>query len=83
MLVQNLLDRGYADLVRPLTLKQLRAAGLPGRRTLGHQAVGFSGCVAAHVALATSLAGLFIFRDLAAPDCWAECRWCWQSAFSP
>jgi hypothetical protein len=66
MFVQNLLDRGYTDLAEPLTLKQVAPLGYLAIELSAIKLFGFSEWSLRAFALVMSLAGLLIFRDLAA-----------------
>ena len=66
MFVQNFLDRGYGDLVKPLTLKQVAPLGYLAVELSAIKLFGFSEWSLRAFALVTSLLGLLLFRDLAA-----------------
>ena len=65
MLIQNYLDRDYGDLLKPLSLQQVAAAGLHGGRANSDQAVWISEWSLRLFAVIASVSGMFLFRDLA------------------
>ena len=81
MLVQNYLDRDYADLLKPLTLERRPWVFWPSSspRSSGWDSrsgrCGCSPCCPAWRAC-------YCFATWRRA-CWAKCRWCWPSAFSP
>ncbi|HEY1601766.1 MAG TPA: hypothetical protein VGG64_19350 [Pirellulales bacterium] len=66
MLVQNYLDRDYADLVKPLTLEQVAPLGFLAIELTAIKLLGFSEWSLRLFAMLSSVASLFLFRDLAA-----------------
>ena len=66
MLVQNYLDRDYADLLRPLSLEQVAPLGYLAIELTAIKLFGFSEWSLRLFALLSSVAGLFLFRDVAA-----------------
>ncbi len=65
MLIQNWLDRGYGDLLKPLTLQQVAPVGYVAAELTAIKLFGFSEWSLRLFAIVTSIAGLFVFRDLA------------------
>lgn len=66
MLVQNFLDRGYSDLLKPLSLQQVAPVGYMAAELTAIKLFGFSEWSLRLFAVIASVAGMFLFRDLAA-----------------
>jgi len=66
MVMQNLLDRDYRDLAEPLTMQQVAPIGYLAIELTAIKLLGFSEWSLRLFALLSSIAGLFVFRDLAA-----------------
>jgi Dolichyl-phosphate-mannose-protein mannosyltransferase len=65
MLIQNYLDRDYADLVKPLSLEQVAPLGFLAIELTAIKLFGFSEWSLRLFCCASSVAGLFLFRDVA------------------
>ncbi len=65
MLIQNYLDRDYADLLKPLSLQQVAPLGYMAAELTAIKLFGFSEWSLRLFALLSSLCGLLLFRDLA------------------
>ncbi len=66
MLVQNFLDRDYGDLLKPLSLQQVAPLGYIAAELTAIKLFGFSEWSLRLFAVMASVAGMFLFRDLAA-----------------
>ena len=65
MLIQNYLGRGFGDLLKPLTMQQVAPIGYVAAELTAIKLFGFSEWSLRLFAIVTSIAGLFVFRDLA------------------
>ena len=65
MLIQNYLDRDYADLLQPLTLQQVAPLGYLVIELSAIKLFGFSEWSLRLFPVVSSVAGLFLFRDVA------------------
>jgi len=66
MLIQNYLDRDYADLTRPLSLEQVAPVGFLAIEMTAIKLFGFSEWSLRLFAVVSSVVGMFLFRDVAA-----------------
>jgi hypothetical protein len=66
MLVQNFLDRGYGDLLKPLSLQQVAPLGYMAAELTAIKLFGFSELSLRLFAIVAGVTGMFLFRDLAA-----------------